>query len=172
MDSWSLETERFFIRPLEITDADGIFQLDSNPSVHRYLGNNPIKNKEEAERVIEFIQNQYEKVGIGRVAIIEKQTKEFVGWTGLKLITDTVNNLSGYYDLGYRLREEYWGMGVATETARACIKHAFENLKINEIYAICDVKNLGSKNVLLKCGFELVSDIDYEGIPHYWFALT
>ncbi len=170
--NWQLVTERFILRPLDKGDVDGIFELDSSPHVHRYLGNNPIKNKEEAERIIEFIQNQYNEFGIGRVAIIDKLSNEFVGWTGFKLITETVNELSGYYDLGYRLKENYWGKGVATETALACINYTFENLKIKEIYAICDVKNDPSKNVLLKCGFELISEFDYEDIPHYWFKLT
>ena len=54
-----IETERFIIRPLVDADAMGIFELDSNPKVHNYLGNKPIKTKLEAENIILSLQNQY-----------------------------------------------------------------------------------------------------------------
>lgn len=69
-----IETERFLIRPLVAEDVAGIFELDSNLNVHTYLGNKPIKTLTEAENVIRLIQKQYEDLGIGRWAIIEKST--------------------------------------------------------------------------------------------------
>ncbi len=166
-----IETERFFIRPLIAEDAAGIFELDSNPKVHTYLGNNPIKTLAEAENVILSIQKQYEDLGIGRWAIIEKLTGNFVGWTGFKYIIEPVNNRVNYHDLGYRLIERYWGKAIATETAKACLKHAFEVLNLDEIYGICDVGNEGSKSVLQKCGLKLTESFIYDGIPHYWFEI-
>jgi len=167
-----IETERFLIRPLIAEDATGIFELDSNPNVHTYLGNKPIKTLEEAKNVILFIQKQYKDVGIGRWAIIEKTTSSFVGWTGFKYIAVPVNSHVNYYDLGYRLIERYWEKGVATETAKACLKYAFEVLNLTEVYGICDVNNIASKNILEKCGLQLKETFDYENIPHYWFKIT
>lgn len=166
-----IETERFSIRPLLTEDASGIFELDSNPKVHTYLGNNPIKTLVEAQNVITLVQKQYEDFGIGRWAIIEKTTGDFVGWTGFKYITEPTNNHVHYYDLGYRLIEKYWGKGVATETAKACLKYAFEVLNLSEVYGICDVENDGSKNVLQKCGMTLVDTFDDKNVPHYWFEI-
>ena len=166
-----IETERFFIRPLLTEDASGIFKLDSNPKVHTYLGNNPIKTLAEAQNVITLIQKQYKDFGIGRWAIIEKTTGDFVGWTGFKYITEPTNNHVNYYDLGYRLIEKYWGKGVATETAKACLKYAFDVLNLSEVYGICDVENDGSKNVLQKCGMTLVDTFDDKNVPHYWFEI-
>lgn len=100
-----IETKHFLIRPLVAEDVAGIFELDSNPNVHTYLGNKPIKTLEEAKNVILFIQKQYKDVGIGRWAIIEKTTGSFVGWTGFKYITEPINNHVNYYDLGYRLKD-------------------------------------------------------------------
>lgn len=166
-----IKTERFLIRPLITEDAAGIFELDSNPKVHTYLGNNPIKTLQDAENVIKFIQKQYEDLGIGRWAIIEKSTGDFVGWTGFKYIIEPVNNHINYYDLGYRLIEKYWGKGVATETAKACLAYAFEVLKLEEVYGICDVNNVGSRNILQKCGLKLTETFDYDDVPHYWFEI-
>ena len=79
-----IETERFYIRPLVAEDAAGMFDLDSNANVHTYLGNNPIRTLAEAENTIKLIQKQYQDLGIGRWAIIEKSSGNFVGWTGFK----------------------------------------------------------------------------------------
>ena len=70
-----IETERLILRDLQETDLEGIFELDSNPLVHQYLGNNPIKTKEKAGEIIQFIQQQYKNLGIGRFAAIEKSSE-------------------------------------------------------------------------------------------------
>ncbi|SOD11630.1 GNAT family N-acetyltransferase [Pedobacter xixiisoli] len=166
-----IETERFYIRPLVAEDAAGIFELDSNTNVHTYLGNHPIKTFAEAENTIRLIQKQYEDLCIGRWAIIEKSTGNFVGWTGFKLITELTNNHVNYHDLGYRLIEKYWGKGVATETAKACLKYAFETLKLEVVYGICDVDNIASKNILQKCGLQVIETFNYDKTPHYWLRV-
>ena len=38
-----IETERLILRDLRDCDLNGMFELDSNPEVHKYLGNKPIK---------------------------------------------------------------------------------------------------------------------------------
>lgn len=45
MPKHHIETERLILRPVLNTDVDGMFALDSNPDVHKYLGNNPITKK-------------------------------------------------------------------------------------------------------------------------------
>ncbi len=79
-----IETERLIIRPLTLEDEAGMFLLDSDPLVHKFLGNRPIEKTGQAREMIENILQQYIDFGIGRWAIIEKSTNEFVGWTGLK----------------------------------------------------------------------------------------
>ena len=80
-----LETERLILRELLETDLEGMFELDSNATVHKYLGNNPITTREQAAENIRYIREQYDKLGIGRFAAIEKSSGDFIGWSGLKL---------------------------------------------------------------------------------------
>jgi ribosomal-protein-serine acetyltransferase len=47
----------------------------------------------------------------------------FVGSIGLKNI-DLINTKA---DLGYWIREEYWGRGIATECVRLIINYAFSS---------------------------------------------
>lgn len=167
-----LETERFRIRELELTDVDGMYKLDSNPNVHKYLGNNPIKTKDEALKMIEFIRKQYIDNGIGRWAIIDKKTNEFIGWTGMKWITEETNGRKNFYDIGYRLIEENWGKGIATETAKACLKYGFENLKTDKIFAIADRFNEGSNKILKKLGMRLTETYFDNGMELNWYEIS
>lgn len=166
-----IETNRLVMRDIEPSDAEGIFALDSDPEVHKYLGNNPIKTMAEAEEIIEYIRQQYEKNGIGRWAVIDKQTEDFIGWSGLKL-EDKVRDFS-YYDLGYRLRRAYWGKGIASETAVESLKYGFSKLNLNEISALADVNHIASNKVLRKAGLRFIEIFHYEGVtPCNWYKIT
>lgn len=165
------ETDRLILREILPEDEESLFLLDSDPEVHLFLGNNPIKKIEEARNVIEFIRQQYVDNGIGRWAVIEKETAEFIGWSGLKLITEITNNHVNYYDLGYRLIKKYWGKGYATETAYASLCYAFTQLDVKEVFAIADVRNLSSKKVLEKVGLNIIGTFDYQGLKHFWFKI-
>jgi len=167
-----IETERLYLRELVDTDVNGIFNMDSDPQVHQYLGGNPINTIQQAKAVIKFIRQQYVDNGVGRLAIIEKETNNFVGWGGFKLITDLTNGHKDYYDLGYRFQKKYWGNGYATESSKATVEYGFNELKLPIIYAIVDVNNLQSQKVLKKCGFLEKGLFDYDLIPHYWLELA
>ena len=165
------ETERLILRELLLTDAEEMFELDSDPEVHRYLGNNPVTTVEQIVHVINFIRQQYIDNGIGRWAVVDKKTNEFVGWAGLKLITEETNSHKNYYDLGYRLKKKYWGLGIATEAAIASLDYAFDKLKTREVYAIANVENIGSNKVLKKLGFKLIEVFDFDGIKCNWYKI-
>ncbi|WP_062061396.1 GNAT family N-acetyltransferase [Aquimarina longa] len=166
-----IETERLIIRDLENFDAQGIFDLDSDPEVHEYLGKHPIKTIQEAEEVINFIRNQYLENGIGRWAVIDKKTNDFMGWTGLKYEQKLREDMS-YYDLGYRLRKKYWGNGIATETAIESLAYGFDKLNLKKICAAADVNNIASNKVLQKIGLQFIETFDYEGKPHNWYTIS
>lgn len=165
------ETERLILREILPTDIDGMFALDSDPDVHRYLGNNPVTDKSQVADVIAFIRQQYVDYGIGRWAVIDKQTDDFIGWAGLKYITDETNGHNHYYDLGYRLIQRYWGKGIATEAALAVRQYGFDKLGLNDMYAIADCDNKGSNTILTKLGFRFVEIFQYDDISCNWYHI-
>jgi len=162
------ETKRFILRALTPNDATDMLMLDSDPDVHQYLGKKPISTLEESLSNIDLIRKQYVENGIGRWAIIEKQSNCFVGWAGLKLIKEMTNNHINYYDLGYRLIKKYWGQGIATEVALASLNYGFNVLKQNNIYAIADINNHASVHVLEKIGFSKIEIFLYDNQMHHW----
>jgi len=74
-----VETPRTLIRELLEEDAEAMFEMDSDPQVHRYLGNEPVKNIGKIIEVIAFVRKQYSDNGIGRWAVIDKQSGKFIG---------------------------------------------------------------------------------------------
>ena len=150
-------------------DVDGMFEMDSDPEVHLYLGNQPIKTKEESAKMVAFIRQQYVDFGIGRWAMVEKETGNFIGWTGFKFNIETRNGHANYYDLGYRMMPKYWGKGYATEAARACMDFGINQLNLSPIYASAEFENKGSKNVLIKTGFISTETFTDNGILYQWF---
>jgi len=165
------ETKRLIVRDLEELDAKGIFELDSDPEVHKYLGNKPIKTIREAEEVVNSIRKQYDKNGIGRWAIIDKSSEEFIGWTGLKY-EENLEQKSPYYDLGYRLKKKYWGQGIASETAAKSLQFGFNQLELPEICAAADVNNVASNKVLIKIGLKCIEAFPIDGDIHNWYQIT
>lgn len=103
------ETERLILREIVPADRDGLFAIDSDPDVNIYLGRKPVETIEQIDDIIAFIRKQYVDIGIGRWAMIEKGTNNFIGWCGLKLVKELTNKHINYYDLGYRLNKKYWG---------------------------------------------------------------
>lgn len=166
-----IETERLIIREAETTDCDGFFELDSNPKVHTYLGNQPIKTKEEASQMIAKLKNRYIENGIGRWVMIEKETNSFVGWTGFSIMKENINGHINHHDLGYRLVEKHWGKGFATESAIASVKYGFEKLNLENIYAIAEVEHAASIHVLEKVGLTKGEIFEVWGKDHFWFQL-
>jgi ribosomal-protein-alanine N-acetyltransferase len=103
-----IETQNLILRDFTNDDVHDYFAMDSLPIVHRYLGDNPLQSLEQATHIIEKVRNQYEQYGIGRWTVIEKSTGKYVGWSGLKFVTEIENNRSEYYDVGYRLHPDFW----------------------------------------------------------------
>jgi [ribosomal protein S5]-alanine N-acetyltransferase len=165
------ETERLILRELLPGDVDGYLELDSNPEVHRYLGSEPLQNKQQAEAAIQFIRQQYIDNGIGRWAVIDKKTNDFIGWAGLKLITEPINDHVNFYDLGYRLIQKYWGRGIATEAANASLNYAFNTLHTREVHAHAHHENAGSNKVLTKAGLHFIESFIHQGIKCNWYRI-
>jgi ribosomal-protein-alanine N-acetyltransferase len=167
-----VETERLILREILPDDYEGFFAMDSDPEVHTYLGNNPITDMQQAKNAIANIRQQYIDNGIGRWAVIEKESGKFIGWTGLKLVKEERGGHNDYYDVGYRFAKTYWGKGYATETALATVDYGFNKMKLEVLNGTADKLNLQSIKVLQKAGLKIKDEfIDNDGRPYYWFEL-
>ncbi len=168
------ETERLILREILPTDIEGMFELDSNPIVHKHLGKKPVKSREASKKIIESIREQYEVRGIGRWAAIEKSSGDFMGWSGLKFNTDKKDELNGkrnFYDIGYRFIPRFWGKGYATESSLITLDFGFKELNLELIVGAAEIENIASNKVLQKIGLNYIEDFDFEGTRASWYEL-
>ncbi len=82
-----------------------------------------------------------------------EEAGRFVGWFHLRPARDT-----GETELGYRLRQDVWGRGLATEGSRALIDLAGERVVARTMIA-----NLRSRRVMEKLGMAVVRTFPYSG---------
>ncbi|WP_439151748.1 GNAT family N-acetyltransferase [Winogradskyella sp.] len=165
-----LETPHLILRPVILGDIDDFFELDSNPNVHKFLGNNPVKTIDQSKEMINDILKQYGEFGMGRLAIIKKDTKEFIGWSGIKY-EQNLRKAFNYYDLGYRLKEQFWNKGFATEAALASLDHGFNTLKLKKICAAAGINHIASNSILKKIGMQPNGTFEFEGDLCNWYII-
>ncbi|MCD1116618.1 GNAT family N-acetyltransferase [Chryseobacterium turcicum] len=167
-----LETKRLILRKFEETDFERLFLLDSNPEVMKYVGMPPLSKAEESKEVVKMIMKQYEDNGLGRLAVIEKESELLIGWSGLKLNTSEVNGYQNFYELGYRFLPETWGKGYATESGKASLDYGFNDLKAEIIYAYAHCENTASNHILTKLGFEKTGEFTEPDGICFWYELN
>ncbi len=167
-----LETPRLLIGEIIKEDAVPMFEMDADPLVHQYLADKILSEVKESEQIIASIRRQYKAYGIGRWAIVEKSTQEFLGWTGFKFCKQPVNNHSNFYDIGYRLLRKYWNKGYATESVKGCLDYAFSKNLFNVVYADVESEHKASKSVLEKAGLNCIETFIDDGYKIDWYRIT
>lgn len=152
-----LETQRTYLRELTIADAESFYRLNLDKEVLQYTGDVAFESINHAKTFLENY-DQYKTYGIGRWAVIHKDTNEFLGWCGLKFTLE-----DNEYDIGFRFFKKYWNQGYAIETAKACIDYGLNTLQIKSIVGRAMKANIASVKVLEKIGLHYERDFDFEG---------
>lgn len=88
--------------------------------------------------------------GYGQWTVVEKASHEVVGRVGLW-------NPEGWpgVELGWIIRRDRWGQGLATEAARTALDWAWSNVDANTIISIIQPDNVRSIRVAEKIGQSL-----------------
>ncbi len=144
--SFELHTTRLLLRPMRLEDAEGMFELNQASDVYRNTGDSPFRDLEEAQELIRHY-DQFEKYKMGRFTLIEKETKSYAGWCGLKYSEETEET-----DLGYRILPRFRGQGLATEASEACLEYGFAKLGLEKIIGRATQANAASIAMLKKIG--------------------
>lgn len=84
-----------------------------------------------------------------RLAVRLRDSATFVGGVGLRLELDHHRA-----ELGYWIGVPYWGNGYASEAAQALVRYAFDELKVNRLYASHVPNNPASGKILLRLGMK------------------
>ena len=152
-----IETFRLYLREFDLSDAKSMFDLNNDKEVIKYTGDDHFSSELEA---LDFIKNydHYKIHGFGRWAVILKKSNEFIGWSGLKLNEE--NNI----DIGFRFYKKYWGLGFASESAKAVLEYGFNVLKLECIVGRVAPENIASVRILEKLGMKFKKQGNCHGI--------
>jgi len=154
----AIETQRLLLRRWQKSDLDAFTLMNANPDVMRYFPN--ALHAEETKSFYDSIQQEFSEYGYGLYAVEEKDNGCFIGFIGFhRAIFDA--DFCPCIEIGWRLDNQYWNKGYATEGAKACLKHGFENLAFDEVVSFTAVENKPSQRVMQKVGMRFEGYFDH-----------
>ncbi|NDE63652.1 MAG: N-acetyltransferase [Chlamydiae bacterium] len=160
----SIRTDRLILRQWCSEDLEPFASINADPRVREYFPG--LQTREESDHSVSLVSNHIEKFGWGFWAASLAETGEFIGFIGLEDVYFQANFVPAV-EIGWRLAFKHWGKGYATEGALACLRYAFETLKLNEIVSFTVVENTRSRRVMEKIGMHHDSkdDFDHPKLP-------
>lgn len=150
-----LVTERMVLRRFTVDDVDLLVALDGDPEVMHFITGGAATSRQEIqEEVLPAWLAWYDRsTHLGFWAAEDRETGRFLGWFHLRPGQGRPDDEP---ELGYRLRREAWGRGLATEASRELVDDAFANHGASRVVAETMVVNGASRRVMEKVGMRLV----------------
>jgi RimJ/RimL family protein N-acetyltransferase len=161
-----LETERLILREFSSQDAAALALVISDPETMKYYPA-PL-DQTGVDQWIERNLRRYAGDGVGLWAMVLKTSGEMIGDCGI--VRQEVEG-EALYEIGYHLRRDYWGQGLATEAAIACREWGFANLKVDRLISLIRPENVPSRRVAERNGMTIWKEVDWRGLPHCVYAV-
>jgi len=156
-------TSRLRLRPPRPADASDVRRLRQDASVMRYLGG-PVDDAEAAARFRRDLEH-WRRHRYGLCVAEDRGHATFVGLVGFRCF-------EGDPDLNYLIAPEWWGAGLATEAAAACLVWGFDHLGAELVRAMTDLGHRASQRVLTKIGLRYVGERVLWGSRQRCYAMT
>jgi [ribosomal protein S5]-alanine N-acetyltransferase len=161
-----LVTPRLVLREFAHEDVDSLGAVIGDPETMKYY---PAPFDRDA--VIDWIdrnRRRYQADGFGLWGMVLKSTGDLVGDCGLiRQDVDGTNEI----EIGYHVRRDLWGQGLATEAARACRDYGFAKLNTNRLISLIRPENMQSRRVAEKNGMTIHQEVMWRGLRHYVYAI-
>ncbi len=155
-----LNTERLLLREMVAADLGSLHEVLSDAEAMRFYPE-PF-DRSMSQAWIERNIQRYVKDGFGLWALILQQSGELIGDCGLVL-----QSLKGeeVVEIGYHVRRDLWGRGLATEAAKACCDYGFNQLGCTKLVSLIHPSNISSQRVAQKVGMSLRQTIEWQNKP-------
>ena len=161
-----LETQRLLLREMALHDVDDLLEVFSDPEAMQFYPK-PFDRPMTRAWIERNIQ-RYAQDGFGLWALILKQRDQLIGDCGLvRQIVDGVEEV----EIGYHVRRDLWGLGLATEAAQACCDYGFSRLGCDKLISLINPANLASRRVAEKTGMHLIKELAWSGRPTCVYAI-
>ena len=160
-----LRTDRLTLRDFEANDFEAVHRYASDPEVTHHMFYGPRAESDTRAYLKRMVASQRKRPRLTWELAVLQPSGRLVGACDLIVEND------GEAALGFVLSQDVWGLGYATEVARALIRAGFEQLGLIRIFSTCDVANHASARVLVKAGLRLETTLEeYKYAKGQWWT--
>jgi [ribosomal protein S5]-alanine N-acetyltransferase len=148
----SIDTNRLVLRELVEGDFEDICIFKSDNKVVKYLTWGPSSREQTLKSLrkqIAFQNEENRKIYV--LAVVLKNINKVIG-NALFMVKDDNFDIA---EIGYFINSDFWKNGYGEEIVNGLLDLGFKQFKMHRIYAVCDVENISSVNLLKKIGFRL-----------------
>lgn len=152
-------TPRLILRPITTADVDELVALHQDPGISTwYAGSWTTSHAAEFARVMD---HSWHRDRLGKWIAYDKHSGELVGRGG----PSRVDVLGGDdIEIGWAVREVYWGRGYATEIGRPSPKFIYETTDVSTVIAFTEIHNRRSRAVMERLGMTYTREIYRPGL--------
>jgi ribosomal-protein-alanine N-acetyltransferase len=162
-----IETPRLRLRRMIAEDTDELLLVFSDPRVMASFGGQ-LFDRSQMERWVQRNLEHLQKHGYGLFSVVLKENGLLIGDCGLEHMSVRGEQ---EVELGYDLRSDHWGLGLATEAAAAVRDFSFHELGLRRLVSLIRPSNVASCRVAQKIGMRREAEVERGGHT-YWIYAT
>lgn len=142
-----IQTKRLLLREWQPSDLEPFANLTADQEVMKYFEST--LTRQQSDALAQRIQAQIDTDGFGFFAAQRRDSGQMIGFIGVRRIRQGLP-FAPCVEIGWRLARAHWGVGFATEGARACLKFAFGVQRVDQVVSFTPTLNRRSENVMIK----------------------
>jgi len=154
------ETARLRLREWEEADETRFYRVMNTPDVMKHLGG--VQSPEEWGAAYLRILGFQQQYGHTFWVLEDRASGELLGFCGIKRVNaPDAGELIESHEIGWRLRPEAWGQGIAKEAAITSLDLAFGRFAAPFVVATTIPANLPSLALMKRLGMTRREDLEY-----------
>ena len=153
-----LKTARLTLIPYGLAEFADVHEYAGDKEDIKYMLFLPNETNEDTRKFLRDIEAEWAKDEPNYYEFGVILDGKLIGGVGLYMEDNRTKA-----ELGWIFNKKFRGKGYATEAAKAVMDYAVNELKVTEVFAHCDTRNVPSANVMKRLGMVL----EHEGDRHY-----
>ncbi|WP_327685911.1 GNAT family N-acetyltransferase [Streptomyces sp. NBC_00467] len=163
-----IRTPRLILRRWHDDDLVPMADINADPRVMEWIGDGSVRDLEATADDIERWEEEWDEEGFGLFAVELLASGELIGFVGLS-VPEFLPEVLPAVEIGWRLGQQFWGQGYASEAAHATLEFALQDRGLDRVISITRPGNEASQNVMRKLGMEPERETTH---PAYGHGLT
>lgn len=152
-------TERLRLQPIGLESASDLWRLHQDQGIARWYAG-AWSATEARDKALAMGQG-WARDGVGKWLAYDRSNGDMIGRGGLSRSSVDGRDC---LEVGWAVRQQFWGLGYATEMGEAGLSYAFEVLDAEEVLSYTEVHNKQSRAVMERLGMHYERDIIRPGL--------